>query len=85
MNKERAFIILTSLVAMGIFILGMVVTLMNSTQILPIVILGIIFSILILLQVYPKYNHISENLENIVFIVALISIITSFIYLYKPI
>jgi energy-converting hydrogenase A subunit K len=85
MNKERTFIILTSLVAMGIFILGIVVTLMDSTQILPIVILGIIFSILILLQVYPEYNHISENLEKIVFIVALISIIISFIYLYKPI
>ncbi|MDR2873997.1 MAG: hypothetical protein LBV42_04590 [Methanobrevibacter sp.] len=85
MNKERNLIILTSFVAMGIIVLGIVVTLMNSIQILPIIILGIILSILVLLQAYPKYNHIAENLERIVFFVALISIIISFIYLYKPV
>ncbi|MDR3222341.1 MAG: energy-converting hydrogenase A, subunit K [Methanobrevibacter sp.] len=85
MNKEKDLIILTSLVAIGVFILGAVVSLLQSMQILPILILGIIFLALILLQIYPKFNHITENLEKIVFFIVLFLIIISFIYLYKPI
>ncbi|MDR1820242.1 MAG: hypothetical protein LBR15_08380 [Methanobrevibacter sp.] len=85
MNKERDLIILTSFVAIGIFVLGTVVSLLQSIQILPILVLGIIFLILILLQVYPKFNHITENFEMIIFFVTLFSIIISFIYLYKAV
>ncbi|MDR2544318.1 MAG: hypothetical protein LBD03_02035 [Methanobrevibacter sp.] len=85
MNKERDLIILTSFIAIGIFVLGTVVSLLQSIQILPILILGIIFLILILLQVYSKFNHITENFEKIVFFVTLFSIIISFIYLYEAI
>jgi len=77
--------VLTSLIALGVFILGLVVTLVQSFSILPIAILGIIFLILILLQYYNKVNHITENLEKIVFIITLILIAISFIYLYKPV
>ncbi|MDR2830040.1 MAG: energy-converting hydrogenase A, subunit K [Methanobrevibacter sp.] len=85
MNKEKGLVILTSFVAIGIIALSAVVSLLQSMQILPILILGIIFLVLILLQVYPKFNHVSENLEKIVFFMTLIWIMVSLIYLYKPI
>ncbi|MDR2624688.1 MAG: hypothetical protein LBC39_09045 [Methanobrevibacter sp.] len=85
MNKEEGLVILTSFVAIGIIVLGTVVSLLQSMEILAILILGIVFLILILLQVYPKFSHIAENLERIVFFIALVFIMVSLIYLYKPI
>lgn len=85
MNKEKGLVILTSFVAVGIIVLSTVVSLLQSMQILSVLILGIIFLVLILLQVYPKFNHIAENLEKIVFFITLICITVSLIYLYKPI
>ncbi|MDR0912786.1 MAG: hypothetical protein LBM96_09340 [Methanobrevibacter sp.] len=85
MNKEKDFIILSSFVAIGVIVLGIVVSFINTMLILPIAILGVILFILLLLQVYPKVNHITENIEKIVFFITLLFIISSLIFLYKPV
>ncbi|KZX12593.1 hypothetical protein MBCUR_10040 [Methanobrevibacter curvatus] len=85
MTNENDFILLTSFVAIGIIVLGLIVSLYDSVTILPIFILGIILFVLILLQRYHRINHITENIEKIVFIGTLIFIIISLIFLYKPI
>ncbi|KZX17066.1 hypothetical protein [Methanobrevibacter filiformis] len=84
MNKEKDFLLLTSFVAIGIIVLSLVVTFFSVIVVWPVVIFAIISFLMIIFQVYPKITYISENLENIAFIITLIAIIVSFIYLYKP-
>jgi energy-converting hydrogenase A subunit K len=84
MNKEKDFLLLASIVAIGVVILSLIVSYYDMIIILPVAILGIMLFLLIILQIYPKVSHISEKLENIVFIITLFAIIFSFIFLYKP-
>lgn len=84
MNKEKDFIVLVSLVAIGVVIASGITMLIQRWEVFPVVIFGIIMFPLILLQNKEKFAHITENLENIIFIVTLFIIAISFLVLYKP-
>ncbi len=83
MNSEDAIVYLTSLVALGIVVVGLLATLFHSVVLAPIVIIGVVLEIFIL---YSKgnFSHKIENIERACFIITFIAIICSFILLYKP-
>ena len=83
MNSEDAIVYLTSLVAVGMIVVGLLATLFHSIVLAPIVIIGFILEIFIL---YSKgnFSHKIESVEKICFIITFIAIICSFILLYKP-
>ena len=83
MNSENVIVYLTSLVAVGIIVVGLLTSVFHSMIILPIVVIGIILAIFTL---YAKGNfaHKIESIEKICFVITLIAIICSFILLYKP-
>ena len=83
MNSEDVIVFFTSLVAIGIIVVGLLTTFLHSTVIAPIVIIGIILAIFVLL-VKGNFSHKIENIEKICFIITFIVIICSFILLYKP-
>lgn len=84
MNNEKDFIVLTSFVAGGIIITSVLAAFLQRWEVLPVTIFSIIIFPLILLQTKEKIVHLTENLENIVFIITLFVIIIGFIVLYKP-
>jgi energy-converting hydrogenase A subunit K len=84
MNKEKDFIVLASFVALGVIIASGLAGVIQRWEVFPVTIFGFIMFPLILLQNKEKFAHITENLENIVFIVTLIIIAISFAVLYKP-
>jgi len=84
MNKEKDFIILTSLVAIGIIIASGLTVVLQRWEVIPVTIFAFIMFPLILLQNKKKFIHLAENLESIVFIITLIIIALGFIVLYKP-
>ncbi|MBE6511293.1 MAG: hypothetical protein E7Z74_08585 [Methanobrevibacter millerae] len=84
MSSEKVIVYLTSLVAIGIIVVGLLATLLHSTVLAPIPILGVILAILILLTNKGNFAHKIENLEKIMFFITFIVIICSFILLYKP-
>ena len=83
MNSEDGIVYLTSLVALGIVLVGLLATLFHSVVLAPIVIIGLVLEVFIL---YSKgnFSHKIENIEKICFVITFISIICSFILLYKP-
>ena len=84
MSSQKVIVYLTSLVAIGIIVVGLLATLLHSTVLAPIPILGVILAILILLTNKGNFAHKIENLEKIMFFITFIVIICSFILLYKP-
>lgn len=84
MNSENVIVYLTSLVAIGIIIVGALTTYLHSTIIAPIVIIGIILTVFVLLS-KGHFSHKIESIEKICFIITFLAIISSFILLYKPI
>ena len=84
MNKEKDFILLVSFVAVGVIIASGIAAILHRWEILPVTIFGVLMFPLILSQTKEKSAHITENLENIVFIITLIIIALGFIILYKP-
>lgn len=84
MNKEKDFIVLVSLVTVGVIIASGLTMIIQRCEVFPVVLFGIIMFLLVLLQNKEKFAHITENLENIVFIITLFIIAISFIVLYKP-
>lgn len=84
MNSENVIVYLTSLVAIGIIIVGALTTYLHSTIIAPIVVIGIILTVFVLLS-KGNFSHKIESIEKICFIITFLAIISSFILLYKPI
>ena len=85
MNDEKGMRILTSLVALGIFIVTGLAAYFQSILALPLAIIGLIFVPFILIQNSEKNAHLAENLEKIAFIITFLVICITFICLYKPI
>ncbi|MEE1156335.1 MAG: hypothetical protein U0K80_02865 [Methanobrevibacter sp.] len=85
MSSQKVIVYLTSLVAIGIIVVGLLATILHSTILAPIPILGLILAILVLLTNRGHFAHTVENIEKIMFFVTFIVIICSFILLYKPI
>ncbi|MEE0936339.1 MAG: hypothetical protein U0L42_11805 [Methanobrevibacter sp.] len=83
MNSEDVIVYLTSLVAFGIIVVGLLTTALHSYLIAPIVIIGIILAIFVLLA-KGNFAHKIESIEKLCFIITFIAIIYSFILLYKP-
>ena len=82
MNDEKGMRVLTSLVALGVFIVAGLTAVYQSMLALPLAIIGLIFVPFILVQNKEKYAHLAENLEKIAFV---ITFLITFICLYKPI
>ena len=85
MSSQKVIVYLTSLVAIGIIVVGLLATVLHSTVLAPSPILGVILAALVLLTNRGHFAHKVENLEKIMFFVTFIVIICSFILLYKPI
>lgn len=83
MNSEDVIVYLTTLVGVGVIIVGILATLLHSVVLLPIVIIGIILTVFLLLS-RGNFSHKIESMEKICFVITLIAIICSFILLYKP-
>jgi len=83
MNSENVIIYLTSLVAIGIIVVGILTTYLHSIIIAPIVIIGVVLAIFVLLS-KGNFSHKIESIEKLCFIITFIVIICSFILLYKP-
>ena len=84
MNSENEIVYLTAIAAVGVIVVGLLATLLHSTMLVPIVIIGIILTIFVL---YSKgnFSHKIESIVKICFVIRFIAIICSFILLYKPI
>ena len=85
MNDEKGMRVLTSLVALGIFIVAGLAAIYQSILALPLAIIGIVFDPFKLMQNKEKNAHLAENLEKIAFIITFLIICITFICLYKPI
>ena len=85
MNDEKGMRVLTSLVALGIFIVAGLAAIYQSILALPLAIICIVFVPFILMQNKEKNAHLAENLEKISFIITFLIICITFICLYKPI
>ena len=83
MNSEDMIVYLTALVAIGVIVVGILATVLHSTMIAPIVIIGIVLAIFVWLS-RGNFSHKIESLEKICFIITFLAIICSFILLYKP-
>ena len=83
MNSEDVIVYLTSLVAIGIIVVGLLTTVLRSTLIAPIVIIGIILAVFLILA-RGKFSHKIESIEKLCFVITFIAIIFSCILLYKP-
>ena len=83
MNSEKVIVYLTSLVAIGIIVVGILTSFFHSTTIAPIVIFGVIMAIFVLLA-RGNFAHKIESIEKLCFVITFIAIICSFILLYKP-
>ena len=84
MKSEDVIIYLTSIVAFGIIIVGLLTTALHSYLIAPIVIIGFILTIFVLLA-KGNFSHKIESIEKLCFVITFLAIICSFILLYKPI
>ena len=83
MNSEDVIVYLTTLIGVGVIIVGILATLLHSVVLLPIVVIGIILTVFLLLS-RGNFSHKIESMEKICFVITLIAIICSFILLYKP-
>ena len=84
MNKEKDFIVLIAIATFGVFVASVLPTVLHMNIVAPVAIFGIIMFPLVLLQSRKKFVNIAENLEKFVFILTLLIIAVSFVFLYKP-
>ncbi|WP_407454613.1 hypothetical protein [Methanobrevibacter sp.] len=83
MNSEDVIVYLTSLVAVGVIIVGLLATIFHSIVLAPIVVIGVILAFFVL-RAKGNFSHKIESMEKVCFIITFIAIICSFILLYKP-
>lgn len=83
MNSENVIVYLTSLVAIGVIVVGILASYFHSTMLAPIVLIGIILTVFVVLS-KGKFSHKIESIEKLCFIITFLAIICSFILLYKP-
>ena len=83
MNSEDAIVYLTSIVAIGVIVVGVLATLLHSITLVPIIVIGIVLAAFLLMS-KDKFSHKIESIEKICFVITFIAIICSFILLDKP-
>lgn len=84
MMKEQDTLFLMTLVGVGAVIMSGLAVFKQWIIVTPLAVAVVFLAFLTIYQNRNKFIHISESLEKIAFIVALIAFIVSFIYLYKP-
>jgi energy-converting hydrogenase A subunit K len=84
MMKEMDTLFLMALVGVGAIIMSGLAVFKQWIIVAPLSIAVVFLAFLTLYQNRHKFNHISESLEKSAFIITLILIIISFIYLYRP-
>jgi energy-converting hydrogenase A subunit K len=84
MSQEKDFLILTSLVAIGIIFISGLAVIFHSSTLLPLVIIAILITPLILYQSTEKGSEFAENLEKVMFFITFAIICISIILLYRP-
>ena len=83
MDSENVIVYLTSLVAIGVIIVGLLAAYFHSALVAPIIVLGIILAIFVL-KSNGDFSHKIESIEKLCFVITFIAIVCSFILLYKP-
>ena len=83
MNSDDVIVYFTTLVGVGIVVLGLITTFIHSTLVAPIVIIGVILTAFALLS-KGNFAHKIESIEKICFVITILAIICSFVLLYKP-
>ena len=83
MNSENVIVYLTSLVAIGVIIVGLLAAYFHSALVAPIIVIGIILAIFVL-KSNGDFSHKIESIEKLCFVITFIAIVCSFILLYKP-
>ena len=63
MNSEDVIVYLTTLVGVGVIIVGILATLLHSVVLLPIVVIGIILTVFLLLS-RGNFSHKIESMER---------------------
>ena len=84
MSGEKNFLVLTSLVAIGIVFISALAVIFHMQMVLPLLIIAIIIAPFILYQNKEKNAALSEKLEKIAFFVTFIMICILMIMAYKP-
>ena len=64
MSSQKVIVYLTSLVAIGIVVVGLLATVLHSTMLAPIPVLGLILAVLVLLTNKGHFAHTVENIEK---------------------
>lgn len=83
-EQEKDVLFLMGLAVFGAVLASGMAALIQRTVVIPLTIAVFGIMILTLLVYKSKYVQIAENAEKLAFFVILISIILSFIYLYRP-
>ncbi|MDO5849765.1 MAG: hypothetical protein Q4P14_00995 [Methanobacteriaceae archaeon] len=85
MSNDKGMLVLTSLVAVGIFVVALIAAYLQSIVVWPLVVIGLIFIPFILLQDRVKYANLAEKLEHLAFFITLAVIIVGFLIVYTPV
>jgi len=83
-EQEKDVLFLMGLAVFGAVLASGLAAFIQRTVVLPLTIAVFGIMVLTLLVYKSKYVHLAENAEKLAFFVILISIILSFIYLYRP-
>ncbi|AAB84900.1 MULTISPECIES: hypothetical protein [Methanothermobacter] len=81
---ERDLTLLTALVAGGVIAVSLLAAIMQRMSVALITILGVLFTVLLLLAGREGFSRFSEDLERAAFFAVLAMFIVSFIILYRP-
>lgn len=83
-NQERDTLLLMTITAFGAVLASSLATYLQLILVLPLTLAVFLVMILTFFLYKKKAIHWSENLETVALVMVLISIIVSFIYLFKP-
>ncbi|BAM69587.1 conserved hypothetical protein [Methanothermobacter sp. CaT2] len=81
---ERDLTLLTALVAGGVIVVSLLAAIMQRMSLAVITILGVLFTVLLLMAGREGFSRFSEDLERASFFLVLAMFIVSFIILYRP-
>jgi energy-converting hydrogenase A subunit K len=83
-NKEKDTLFLMALAAFGAVLASTLATFLQLIIVIPLTLAVFLIMILTFFLYKKKAIHWSEKLETVAMIIVLISIIITFIYLFKP-
>ncbi len=84
MERENDLLFLMALSVFGAILASSLAVVIQRTVVLPLTIAIVLIMIFTILLTRKKAIHLSEKLETLAMVVALIAFILSFIYLFRP-